>query len=119
MTETLTQSIIESLPYKVKDIRLAGDGRKALGIAEKEMPGLMSTRDKYGPIKPLAGKKLTGSLHMTVETAVLIETLVELGADVRWASCNIFSSQDHAAAGIAETGVPVYAWKGESLEEYW
>ena len=119
MTETLTQSIVESLPYKVKDIRLAGDGRKALGIAEKEMPGLMSTRAKYGPKKPLAGKKLTGSLHMTVETAVLIETLVELGADVRWASCNIFSTQDHAAAAIAQAGYPVFAWKGETLEEYW
>ena len=119
MSETLTQSIVDAMPYKVKDINLAGDGRKALDIAEKEMPGLMSTRNKYGPEKPLAGKKLTGSLHMTVETAVLIETLVDLGADVRWASCNIFSTQDHAAAVIAESGVPVYAWKGESLEEYW
>ena len=109
MSETLTQSIVDAMPYKVKDINLAGDGRKALDIAEKEMPGLMSTRNKYGPEKPLAGKKLTGSLHMTVETAVLIETLVDLGADVRWASCNIFSTQDHAAAVIAESGVPVYA----------
>jgi adenosylhomocysteinase len=98
---------------------LAADGRNALDISEKEMPGLMKTREKYGVDKPLAGKKLTGSLHMTVETAILIETLVELGADVRWASCNIFSTQDHAAAVIAESGVPVYAWKGETLEEYW
>ena len=120
MSDTLlTNTIVEKLPYKVKDMSLANDGRKALDIAEKEMPGLMSTRNKYGSEKPLAGKKLTGSLHMTVETAVLIETLVELGADVRWASCNIFSTQDHAAAVIAESGVPVYAWKGETLEEYW
>ena len=119
MSETLTQPLVELLPYKVKDIGLAEDGRKALDIAEKEMPGLMSTRNKYGLEKPLAGKKLTGSLHMTVETAVLIETLVDLGADVRWASCNIFSTQDHAAAVIAETGVPVFAWKGETLKEYW
>tara|TARA_B110000014_G_scaffold255731_1_gene237933 strand:+ start:249 stop:1694 length:1446 start_codon:yes stop_codon:yes gene_type:complete len=120
MSDTLlTQTIVENLPYKVKDMSLAVDGRKALDIAEKEMPGLMSTRKKYGSEKPLTGKKLTGSLHMTVETAVLIETLVELGADVRWASCNIFSTQDHAAAVIAESGVPVYAWKGETLEEYW
>ena len=119
MAETLTQPIVETLPYKVKDISLAGAGRKALDIAEKEMPGLMATRAKYGPEKPLAGKNVTGSLHMTVETAVLIETLVDLGADVRWASCNIFSTQEHAAAVIAETGVPVFAWKGESLEEYW
>ena len=119
MNETLTDQIVELLPYKVKDIGLSEDGRKALEIAEKEMPGLMATREKYGPDLPLKGKKITGSLHMTVETAVLIETLVELGADVRWASCNIFSTQDHAAAAIAKTGVPVFAWKGESLEEYW
>ena len=120
MSDTLlTNTIVENLPHKVKDMSLASDGRKALDIAEKEMPGLMVTRNKYGSEKPLAGKKLTGSLHMTVETAVLIETLVELGADVRWASCNIFSTQDHAAAVIAESGVPVYAWKGETLEEYW
>ena len=119
MSETITESIIQSLPHKVKDINLAEDGRKAIDIAEKEMPGLMSTRKKYGPDKPLAGKKLTGSLHMTVETAVLIETLADLGADVRWASCNIFSTQDHAAAVIAQSGVPVFAWKGETLEEYW
>jgi len=119
MSETLLHTIVESIPYKVKDISLAEAGRKALDIAEKEMPGLMATRKKYGPEKPLKGKKLTGSLHMTVETAVLIETLVELGADIRWASCNIFSTQDHAAAVIAQSGVPVFAWKGESLEEYW
>ena len=111
--------IIESLPYKVRDLNLSKAGRKRIKIAEKEMPGLMATRKKYGPKEPLAGKKLTGSLHMTVETAVLIETLVELGADVRWASCNIFSTEDDAAAAIAETGVPVFAWKGETLEEYW
>ena len=119
MSETVTQPIVENLPRKVKNMDLAEDGRKAIGIAEKEMPGLMSTRKKYGPKKPLQGKKVTGSLHMTVETAVLIETLAELGADVRWASCNIFSTQDHAAAAIADTGVPVFAWKGETLPEYW
>ena len=119
MSETITQPIIENLPNKVRDLALADDGRKAISIAEKEMPGLMSTRQKYGQKKPLHGKKITGSLHMTVETAVLIETLVALGADVRWASCNIFSTQDHAASAIADTGVPVFAWKGETLEEYW
>jgi adenosylhomocysteinase len=93
--------------------------RSTAAIAEKEMPGLMATREKYGPQKPLAGARVAGSLHMTIQTAVLIETLKELGADVRWASCNIFSTQDHAAAAIAEAGTPVYAWKGESLEEYW
>ena len=119
--ETLTniKRIVEDVDYKVADLSLAKAGRNALDVAEKEMPGLMATRKKYGSEKPLSGKKLTGSLHMTVETAVLIETLVELGADVRWASCNIFSTQDHAAACIAESGTPVYAWKGESLEEYW
>jgi len=105
--------------YKVCDISLADFGRKEIGIAEKEMPGLMATRGKYGSDKPLAGVKVMGSLHMTIQTAVLIETLVELGADVRWCSCNIFSTQDHAAAAIAVTGVPVFAWKGETLEEYW
>ena len=114
-----TEKIVESLPYKIKDLDLAGAGRKRIIIAEKEMPGLMAIRKKYGPKDPLAGKKLTGSLHMTIETAVLIETLVELGADVRWASCNIFSTEDDAAAAIAETGAPVFAWKGETLEEYW
>ena len=105
--------------YKVKDIGLAEWGRRAIEIAEKEMPGLMATRAKYGPQKPLKGARVMGSLHMTIETAVLIETLVELGADVRWCSCNIFSTQDHAAAAIAAAGVPVFAWKGETLEEYW
>ena len=105
--------------YKVKDISLAGFGRKEIEIAEKEMPGLMAVREKYGPNKPLKGARISGSLHMTIQTAVLIETLRELGAQVRWASCNIFSTQDHAAAAIAKTGVPVFAWKGESLAEYW
>jgi adenosylhomocysteinase len=114
-TETLT----ESIPYKVKDITLADFGRKEIEIAEKEMPGLMSIRRKYATQKPLKGARVTGSLHMTIQTAVLIETLVELGANVRWASCNIFSTQDHAAAAIAHAGIPVFAWKGESLEEYW
>jgi len=105
--------------YKVKDLGLAAWGRREIEIAEKEMPGLMATRAKYGPSRPLAGARVTGSLHMTIQTAVLIETLIELGADVRWASCNIFSTQDHAAAAIAQRGVPVFAWKGETLEEYW
>ena len=105
--------------YKIKDIALADFGRKEIAIAEHEMPGLMATRTKYGPSKPLAGVKISGSLHMTIQTAVLIETLVDLGADVRWASCNIFSTQDHAAAAIAQAGVPVFAWKGETLEDYW
>ena len=105
--------------YKVRDIALAGFGRKEIEIAEHEMPGLMATRAKYGPLKPLQGVRIMGSLHMTIQTAVLIETLVELGAQVRWVSCNIFSTQDHAAAAIAATGVPVFAWKGETLEEYW
>lgn len=109
----------ETEDYKIKDISSAEFGRKEIDIAEKEMPGLMATRRKYGPSKPLAGKKIMGSLHMTIQTAVLIETLKELGADVRWASCNIFSTQDHAAAAIAKAGIPVFAWKGESLEEYW
>jgi adenosylhomocysteinase len=105
--------------YKVADMSLADWGRKEINIAEHEMPGLVSIRNKYAAQKPLAGVRVTGSLHMTIQTAVLIETLVELGADVRWASCNIFSTQDHAAAAIAAAGVPVFAWKGESLEEYW
>jgi adenosylhomocysteinase len=105
--------------YKVADLSLADWGRKELNIAEYEMPGLMSIRRKYSASKPLAGVRITGSLHMTIQTAVLIETLTSLGADVRWASCNIFSTQDHAAAAIAASGVPVFAWKGESLEEYW
>ncbi len=107
------------LQYKVADINLADWGRKELDIAEKEMPGLMALRKKYGTEKPLKGARITGSLHMTIQTAVLIETLVELGADVRWASCNIFSTQDHAAAAIAAKGIPVFAWKGETLDEYW
>ncbi len=108
-----------NLTYKVADIKLADWGRKEIEIAEKEMPGLMSLRKKYGAEKPLKGARITGSLHMTIQTAVLIETLTELGADVRWASCNIFSTQDHAAAAIAAAGIPVFAWKGETLEEYW
>jgi adenosylhomocysteinase len=106
-------------PYRVADIGLADWGRRELDLAEVEMPGLMSLRQEYGAEKPLAGARITGSLHMTVQTAVLIETLVALGAEVRWASCNIFSTQDHAAAAIAAAGIPVYAWKGETLEEYW
>src|SRR5690242_15560700 len=105
--------------YKVADISLAEFGRKEISIAEKEMPGLMSIREKYAKSKPLQGVRVTGSLHMTIQTAVLIETLVDLGASVRWASCNIFSTQDHAAAAIAQAGVPVFAWKGETLEDYW
>src|SRR5216683_3270181 len=105
--------------YKVKDLTLADWGRKEISVAEQEMPGLMSVREKYGPQKPFNGVRISGSLHMTIETAVLIETLAELGASVRWASCNIFSTQDHAAAAIAKTGVSVFAFKGESLEEYW
>lgn len=110
---------IETLPYKVADIKLADFGRKEIEIAEKEMPGLMAIRTKYSASKPLAGARIMGSLHMTIQTAVLIETLKALGADVRWASCNIFSTQDHAAAAIAAEGIPVFAWKGETLEEYW
>jgi adenosylhomocysteinase len=105
--------------YKIRDISLADFGRKELDIAEHEMPGLMSIRRKYAPQQPLKGVRVTGSLHMTIQTAVLIETLKDIGADVRWASCNIFSTQDHAAAAIAATGTPVFAWKGETLEEYW
>ncbi len=116
MTTTPTEPTTD---YTVRNIELADFGRKEIGIAEKEMPGLMATREKYGPEKPLDGVKIMGSLHMTIQTAVLIETLVDLGADVRWCSCNIFSTQDHAAAAIAAAGVPVFAWKGETLEEYW
>ena len=108
-----------TLPYKVADMSLAEWGRKEIEISEHEMPGLMAVRRKYGPQKPLKGVRVMGSLHMTIQTAVLIETLVELGADVRWCSCNIFSTQDHAAAAIAAAGVPVFAWKGETLPEYW
>jgi len=109
----------DTIQYKVKDMSLAEFGRKEIEIAEKEMPGLLAIRKKYSSQKPLKGARVTGSLHMTVQTAVLIETLAELGADVRWASCNIFSTQDHAAAAIAAAGIPVFAWKGETLEEYW
>jgi len=105
--------------YKIKDISLSDYGRKEIEMAEKEMPGLMAIREKYGKEKPLKGARITGSLHMTIQTAVLIETLIDLGAEVRWASCNIYSTQDHAAAAIAKEGVPVFAWKGETLEEYW
>src|ERR1700727_1423840 len=105
--------------YVVKDIGLAEWGRKELSIAETEMPGLMATREEYGPQQPLRGARIAGSLHMTIQTGVLIETLTALGADVRWASCNIFSTQDHAASAIAQGGVPVFAFKGESLDEYW
>jgi adenosylhomocysteinase len=110
---------VDTLKYKVRDISLAEFGRKEIEIAEKEMPGLLAIRKKYSAEKPLKNARITGSLHMTIQTAVLIETLVELGADVRWASCNIFSTQDHAAAAIAAKGIPVFAWKGETLEEYW
>jgi adenosylhomocysteinase len=112
-TSTATQD------YKVADIGLAEFGRKEIALAEVEMPGLMQTREEFGTAQPLKGARITGSLHMTVQTAVLIETLIALGAEVRWASCNIFSTQDHAAAAIAAAGIPVYAWKGETLEEYW
>src|ERR1700688_2227429 len=115
-TATIDKAAVD---YKVADISLAAFGRKEIEIAEQEMPGLMSIRRKYAAGKPLAGVRVTGSLHMTIQTAVLIETMVDLGADVRWASCNIFSTQDHAAAAIAAAGVPVFAWKGETLEEVW
>jgi len=114
-----TSSASKAQDFDVKDLSLSEWGRKEITIAEHEMPGLVSVRKKFGPSKPLAGVRVTGSLHMTIQTAVLIETLTELGADVRWCSCNIFSTQDHAAAAIAKTGVPVFAWKGETLEEYW
>ncbi|MBI3394227.1 MAG: adenosylhomocysteinase [Spirochaetia bacterium] len=113
-TATLTKD-----DYKVKDISLARWGREEIKLAEREMPGLMAIRSEYGPKKPLKGARIAGSLHMTIETAVLIETLIELGAEIRWSSCNIFSTQDHAAAAIAAAGIPVFAWKGETEEEYW
>ena len=116
---TIATSARTSRDFQVKDIELAEWGRKEIAVAEHEMPGLMSVRRKFGSKKPLKGVRITGSLHMTIQTAVLIETLAELGASVRWASCNIFSTQDHAAAAIAKAGVPVFAWKGETLEEYW
>ncbi|MBS1802314.1 MAG: adenosylhomocysteinase [Acidobacteria bacterium] len=115
----MASSTLELTEYKVADLSLADWGRKEISIAEHEMPGLMAIRNKYAAEKPLKGVRITGSLHMTIQTAVLIETLVSLGAEVRWASCNIFSTQDHAAAAIAASGVPVFAWKGETLEEYW
>ena len=120
-TATLDKAAVQekAADYKVADISLADFGRKEIDIAEQEMPGLMSIRNKYAAGKPLAGVRVTGSLHMTIQTAVLIETMVALGASVRWASCNIFSTQDHAAAAIAAAGVPVFAWKGETLEEFW
>ncbi|TVR40901.1 MAG: adenosylhomocysteinase [Bacteroidia bacterium] len=116
MENTITEKALE---YKIRDLSLADFGRREIEIAEKEMPGLMAIREKYADKKPLAGARITGSLHMTIQTAVLIETLVALGADVRWASCNIFSTQDHAAAAMVKAGIPVFAWKGETLEEYW
>src|SRR5437660_11230247 len=115
-TETQTE---RTQDYKVADISLADFGRKEIGIAEKEMPGLMAIREKYAPGKPLADVRVTGSLHMTVQTAVLIETLGDLGASVRWASCNMFSTQEHAAAAMAKSGVSASPWHGESLEAYW
>ena len=115
----MENSLFSSLPYKVADMSLAEFGRKEIEIAEHEMPGLMALREKYAAEQPLKGARIMGSLHMTIQTAVLIETLVALGAEVRWCSCNIYSTQDHAAAAIAATGVGVYAWKGESLADYW
>lgn len=115
----MSKQLLSGLPYLVADISLADFGRKEIEIAEHEMPGLMALRKKYGATKPLKGARIMGSLHMTIQTAVLIETLKELGADIRWCSCNIFSTQDHAAAAIAAAGIPVFAWKGETLEEYW
>ena len=115
----MSTELFSTLPYKVADITLAEFGRQEIDMAEKEMPGLMALREKYGESKPLKGARVMGSLHMTIQTAVLIKTLVTLGAEVRWASCNIYSTQDHAAAAIAEMGVPVFAWKGETLADYW
>jgi adenosylhomocysteinase len=118
-TTTDTVHAIDFSDFKVADLSLADFGRKEIALAEYEMPGLMALRERYGADRPLAGARITGSLHMTIQTAVLIETLIALGAEVRWASCNIFSTQDHAAAAIAAAGIPVFAWKGETLEEYW
>src|SRR3954463_11661372 len=111
--------MLNSKDYVIADIKLADWGRREIKIAETEMPGLMAIREEFAASKPLKGARITGSLHMTIQTAVLIETLAQLGAQVRWASCNIFSTQDHQAAAIAAVGVPVFAWKGESLDEYW
>ncbi len=120
MTAKDVKSTTDTQPdYKVKDIGLADFGRKEIEMAEVEMPGLMALREKYGPQKPLKGARISGCIHMTIQTAVLVETLVELGAEVRWSSCNIFSTQDHAAAALAARGIPVFAWKGETEEEYW
>ncbi|MEV0374708.1 adenosylhomocysteinase, partial [Streptomyces sp. NPDC050636] len=119
MFSQTTADFTDLTDFKVADLSLAAFGRKEITLAEHEMPGLMSIRKEYAAAQPLAGARITGSLHMTVQTAVLIETLVALGAEVRWVSCNIFSTQDHAAAAIAAAGIPVFAWKGESLEEYW
>src|SRR6201993_1931199 len=119
MTTAAKAARTASPDYVVKDISLAEWGRKEIAIAETEMPGLMATRAEFGPKQPLKGARIAGSLHMTIQTAVLIETLKALGADIRWASCNIYSTQDHAAAAIAEAGVPVFAYKGESLADYW
>src|ERR1044072_9789255 len=115
----MTPDPATKLDYKVADISLAGYGRKEMDMAEHEMPGLMQTREEFAASQPLKGARVTGSLHMTIQAALLIETLTALGAEVRWCSCNIFSTQDHAAAAIAEAGIPVFAWKGETLEEYW
>src|SRR5882672_4532168 len=119
MTTTDSRTTSAKLDFKVADLSLAEWGRKEIELAEVEMPGLIACREEYGPSRPLIGARITGSLHMTIQTAVLIETLVDLGAQVRWASCNIFSTQDHAAAAVAAAGIPVFAWKGETLEEYW
>jgi adenosylhomocysteinase len=118
MNQVVEKNVIQYVPYKVKDISLAEWGRKEINLAEAEMPGLMALREEYGKIKPLKGARIAGCLHMTIQTAVLIETLIELGADVTWSSCNIFSTQDHAAAAIAAAGIPVYAWKGMTEEEF-
>jgi adenosylhomocysteinase len=107
------------MDYKIADLKLADFGRKEITLAEMEMPGLIALRDRYGHEKPLLGARVTGSLHMTIQTAVLMQTLVDLGAKLRWASCNIFSTQDHAAAAMVDAGIPVFAWKGESLKDYW
>src|SRR3954463_11850326 len=117
--DVATQAETRFNDFVVKDLGLADFGRKEIEIAETEMPGLMALREEFGASKPLTGASITGSLHMTIQTAVLIETLIELGAEGRWASCNIFSTQDHAAAAIAKAGIPVFAYKGESLKEYW
>jgi adenosylhomocysteinase len=118
MSETMAKNDVKTLPYKVKDISLADWGRKEIKLAEAEMPGLMALRNEYRDKKPLKGARIAGCLHMTIQTAVLIETLRQLGAEVTWSSCNIFSTQDHAAAAIAAQNIPVYAWKGETLEEF-